>query len=56
LCFAERPLDPEEGLGGIAKLYAPSQFFAFHEYAYGDIHDYFEENGQRVEGIEHGNL
>ena len=56
LCFAERPLDPDEGLGDIKKLYAPSPFFAFHEYAHGGIHEYFEESGQRVEDIEFGNL
>ena len=56
LCFAEKPLDPNEGLGGTTKLYAPSQFFSFHEYAHGDIVNYFDENGESVEDIEHGNL
>ena len=54
LCFAERPVDPEEGLGGITKLYAPSEFFAFHEYVTGDIIACFDERG--TEKIEHGNL
>jgi hypothetical protein len=53
LCFAERPVDPEEGLGGITKRYAPSQFFAFHEYVTGDVIAYFDERA--VEDIEHGN-
>jgi hypothetical protein len=56
LCFAERPLDPEEGLGDIAKLYAPSPFFSFHEYAHGDIDHYFDEGSESIEDIEHGNL
>ena len=56
LCFAERPIDPEKGLGDIKKLYAPSPFFSFHEYAYGDIHSYFEEGDESVGDIEHGNL
>jgi hypothetical protein len=56
LCFAERPLDPTEGLGDIVKLYAPSPFFAFHEYAHGDIINYFDESGESVDDIEHGNL
>jgi hypothetical protein len=56
LCFAEKPLDPNEGLGDMTKLYAPSQFFSFHEYAHGDIDNYFDENGESLQGIEHGNL
>ena len=56
LCFAEKPLDPDEGLGEMTKLYAPSQFFSFHEYAHGDIDNYFDENGETLETIEHGNL
>ena len=56
LCFAERPVDPDEGLGDIKKLYAPSPFFSFHEYAHGDIHSYFEESGENVGDIEYGNL
>ncbi len=54
LCFAERPVDPVEGLGGITKLYAPSEFFAFHEYVTGDIIACFDE--RVVEDIEYGNL
>ena len=54
LCFAERPVDPVEGLGGIAKLYAPSELFAFHEYVTGDLIACFAERA--VEDIEHGNL
>ena len=56
LCFAEKPLDPNEGLGDATKLFAPSQFFSFHEFAHGDIDNYFDENGESVENIEHGNL
>jgi hypothetical protein len=56
LCFAERPLDAKEGLGDITKLYAPSLFFSFHEYAHGDIDNYFDESNESVEDIEHGNL
>jgi hypothetical protein len=56
MCFAERPLDPEEGLGDITKLYAPSEYFSFHEYAHGDIDSYFQENAESIEDIEHGNL
>lgn len=56
LCFAERPLDPNEGLGDITKLFSPSQLFSFHEYAHGDIDVHFDEDGESVESIEHGNL
>jgi hypothetical protein len=56
LCFAERPVDPEEGLGEIAKLHIPSQFFSFHEYAHGDINLYFEDDAESIGNIEHGNL
>lgn len=56
LCFAERSLDAEEGLGDITKLYAPSQFFSFHEYAHGDIDYYFDKCSESVDDIEHGNL
>ena len=56
LCFAERPLHPTEGLGDITKLYAPSQFFSFHEYASGDIVSYYDELGESTDSIEHGNL
>lgn len=55
-CFAERPVDPKEGLGEIAKLHIPSQFFSFHEYAHGDIDSYFEADAESIESIEHGNL
>jgi hypothetical protein len=44
----KKPLDPNEGLGDMTKLYAPSQFFSFHEYAHGDIDNYFDENGERL--------
>ena len=54
LCFAERPVDPDEGMGSITKLYAPSAFFAFHEYVTGDITACFDERA--TEDIEHGNL
>jgi hypothetical protein len=54
LCFARRPVDPEEGLGGITKLYTPTELFAFHEYVAGDIVACFDEGA--VEEIEHGNL
>ncbi|HEY7329259.1 MAG TPA: hypothetical protein VH592_16575 [Gemmataceae bacterium] len=55
-CFAERPVDPNEGLGEITKLYIPSQFFSFHEYAHGDIAFYFEDEAESIENIDHGNL
>jgi hypothetical protein len=56
LCFAERPLDPDEGLGEIETLYVPSEFFSFHEYAGGDVGVYFDEQEESVADIEHGNL
>lgn len=56
LCFAERPLHPQHGLGDITKLYAPSQFFSFHEYAHGAIDNYFKDNAESIADIDHGNL
>lgn len=56
ICFSERSYDESEGLGGIEKLHIPSDYFAFHEYAFGDIGWYFEEHNQSVDEIEHGFL
>jgi hypothetical protein len=56
LCFAERPVDPEEGLGGITKLHAPSEFFAFHEYVTGGIVACFDEGAEAIDEIERGCL
>jgi hypothetical protein len=56
LCFAERPLNPTEGLGDITKLHAPSQLFSFHEYADGAVVSYYDEQRESTESIEHGNL
>ena len=54
LCFAERPLDPNKGLGEIEKLHVPSDHFSFHEYAHGDLDLYFEDNGEDMSEIEQG--
>lgn len=51
LYFAERSSDAEEGLGEIGKLYVTSEYFSFHEYALGDIYQYFEEQNE-TSGIE----
>ena len=56
LCFAERPVDPDEGLGGITRLRVPSPFFAFHEYAGGAVDAYFAAPAEAVENIEHDTL
>lgn len=56
LCFAERPVDPDEGLGDITKLHAPSPSFSFHEYTGGAISVYFDEQSEAVDDIEHGCL
>ena len=51
LCFAERPLDRQEGLGEISKLYLPSESFAFQDYAMGNMDWYFDEQKQRMSKI-----
>jgi hypothetical protein len=56
LCFAERPVGPEEGLGCITRLHAPSEFFAFHEYVTGGIVACFDEGAEAVDEIERGCL
>ena len=53
LGFAERPLDPEQGLGEIHTLYL-ADYFSFHEYAHGDIHWYFQEHSEDAGEIENG--
>ena len=55
LGFAERPLDPEEGLGEIKKLHL-AEDFSFHEYAGGDIEWYFVEHNEDASEIEAGSL
>lgn len=54
LCFAERPVDPHEGLGDITTLHAPSPSFSFHEYAGGAISVYFDDRSEAIDDIEHG--
>lgn len=56
LCFAERPLGPEEGLGEVQTLHVVSDSFSFHEYSVGDIYWYFEEHNEDESEIENGCL
>lgn len=35
LCFTKRFLDADTPVGELGEVYAPSDMFAFHEYAYG---------------------
>lgn len=53
LCFAERPLDPQEGLGDIQTLHM-AEYFSFHEYAHGDTYWYFQEHHEDASEIEIG--
>jgi hypothetical protein len=55
ICFSERSFNEDEGLGEIEKLHIASDYFAFHEYAFGDIGWYFEEHNESVDEIECGN-
>ncbi|MCW3061407.1 MAG: hypothetical protein JWQ02_3228, partial [Capsulimonas sp.] len=52
VCFAERSVDPERGLGEIQTLNVPSDYFSYHEYAGGDIHWYFDEHEEDAGDIE----
>ena len=52
ITFAERALDPKAGLGEIEKLHLCSDYFAFHEYAHGDIYSYFDEHHEDLSKIE----
>lgn len=56
ICFSERKFDENEGLGEIETLHIPSDYFAFHEYAFGDIGWYFEEHNESVAEIIQGNV
>jgi hypothetical protein len=56
LCFADRPVDPDEGLGEITRLHIPSAGFAFHEYAGGAFFAYFDDRAGSVDDLEHGCL
>jgi hypothetical protein len=53
LCFAEKRVDPEEGLGDPTKLYAPGGF-QLHEYANSGVVEYFDEFGESVENLDFG--
>ena len=57
ICSAERQTpDANENLGRIHTLHLPSDAFAFHEYAHGDIGWYFEEHGEDASSIATGSL
>ncbi len=56
VCFSERVYDEDEEPGEIEKLNVPSDYFAFHEYAFGNISWYFEENSESVSDIEYSSL
>jgi hypothetical protein len=54
VCFAEREVDPEEGLAEPHTLYVPfsGDYFSWHEYAGGDIYWYFDEHNEDASEIE----
>jgi len=53
LCFAARQ---SKGDGPVQTLNVTSESFSFHEYAGGDITWYFDEHGESIDEIEHGNV
>ena len=54
LCFTETFLNTDAPLESLGQVYAPSPMFAYHEYAYGNIGDYFEGDGSAQ--VETGNF
>lgn len=42
LCFSKRFLNTDTPIGELGDVFAPSQFFAFHEYAMGNVASHFE--------------
>jgi hypothetical protein len=57
-CFTDAPGSPDDGFGRGKKLYKPSDapFFAFHEYALGDIEHFFKDLSEKTDfdwGPEH---
>ncbi len=50
LCFAERKVDPHQGILEFTKLYLPSQHYSFHESSDGDLES--EDHIARMNKIE----
>ncbi len=44
LCFSRRFLNTNTPVGELGEVYAPSEFFAFHEYAFGSAALLYEED------------
>ena len=56
ICFSERSYNEDEGLGEVKELHIPSDYFAFHEHAFGNLGWYFEEHNESIDEIETGIL
>ncbi len=52
LCFSETFLNLDTEVGKLGKVFAPSDSFAFHEYATGDIACFFDENKESLGDIQ----
>jgi hypothetical protein len=54
LCFTEQFLNVDTEPGKLGTVYAPSQFFAFHEYAHGSVWAFYD--GDTAAQIETGHF
>ena len=54
LCFSPRFLNTDTDVTQLGDVYAPSEMFAFHEYAFGNNAWYFDEHDEDASEIQHG--
>ena len=54
LCFSPRFLNTDTDVTQLGDVYAPSDMYAFHEYAFGNNAWYFDEQNEDASEIQHG--
>jgi hypothetical protein len=54
LCFSTRFLSVDTDVGQLGNVYAPSEMFAYHEYAFGNSSWYFDDHHEDASEISLG--
>jgi len=56
LCFSENFLNTDTDPADLGDVFLPSEMFSFHEYAFGNISYFFEDNDETIPDLQTGTV